>query len=121
MTTNIAALQWGRSGSFPGISPKGFQVAFEAHGENWGTTILSSTDPRTLGKNVIHILEHYGDNLWFNTSKIPILNKTIDLTDTGEDSKLVHRQILPKVDASIFFFFFPTRPSDEYDSAPSRN
>ena len=57
MTTNIAALQWGRSGSFPGISPKGFQVAFEAHGENWGTTILSSTDPKTLGKKVI--LERY--------------------------------------------------------------
>ena len=32
---------------------------------------------------------------------------------TGEDSKLVHRRKRPKVDASIFFFFFPTRPSDE--------
>ena len=42
-----------------------------------------------------------------------------DLTDTGEDSKLVHRQIWPKMDTSIFFFF-PTRPSDEYDSAASR-
>ena len=36
------------------------------------------------------------------------------LTDTGEDSKLVHTRILPKADASIFFFFV-TRPSDEYD------
>ena len=42
------------------------------------------------------------------------------LTDTGEDSKLVHRRICPEVDVSIFFSFFPTRPSDQYDSAPSR-
>ena len=42
------------------------------------------------------------------------------LSDTGEDSKLVHRRKRPKVDASIFFFF-PTRPSEEYDSAPSQN
>ena len=33
------------------------------------------------------------------------LNNII-LTDTGEDSKLVHRRKCPKVDASIFFFFF---------------
>ena len=32
------------------------------------------------------------------------------LTDTGEDSKIVHTRIWPKVDASIFFFF-PTRPN----------
>ena len=43
----------------------------------------------------------------------------MNLTDTAEDSKLVHRRKRPKVDASISFFF-PTRPSDEYDSAPSR-
>ena len=28
------------------------------------------------------------------------------LTDTGGDSKLVHRRILPKVDANIFYSFF---------------
>ena len=33
-------------------------------------------------------------------------NKPEVLTDTGEDSKLVHRRICPKVDASIFFSFF---------------
>ena len=44
---------------------------------------------------------------------------TITLTDTGEDWKLVNRPFWPKVDASIFFFF-PTRPSDEYDSASSQ-
>ena len=60
MTTNIAALQWGRSGPFPGLAPRGVQVAFEAHGENWGTTILSSTDAKTLGKKMIHVLERYG-------------------------------------------------------------
>ena len=42
-----------------------------------------------------------------------------DLTDTGEDSKLVHRRKRPKVD-TLFHLFFSTRPSDEYDSAPSR-
>ena len=31
------------------------------------------------------------------------------LTDKGEDSKLVHRRIWPKVDASIFFFFWRVR------------
>ena len=41
------------------------------------------------------------------------------LTDTGKVSKIVHRRIWPKVDANIFIFF-PARPSDEYDSAPSR-
>ena len=40
------------------------------------------------------------------------------LTDTGEDSKLVHRRKCPKV--TLFSTFFRTRPSDEYDSAPSR-
>ena len=43
----------------------------------------------------------------------------LKLTNTGEDSKLVHRRIWPKVDA-LFSSFFATRPSDEYDSAPSR-
>ena len=28
------------------------------------------------------------------------------LTDTGKDPKLLHRRKRPKVDASIFFFFF---------------
>ena len=42
------------------------------------------------------------------------------LTDTGEDSKLVNRRKRPKLDASFYPLFFPTRPSDEYDSAPSR-
>ena len=41
------------------------------------------------------------------------------LSDTSEDSKLVHRRKRPKVD-TLFSSFFPTRPSDEYDSAPSR-
>ena len=39
-------------------------------------------------------------------------------TDTGEDSKLVHRRKRPKVD-TLLSTLFPTRPSDEYDSAPS--
>ena len=43
------------------------------------------------------------------------------LTGTGKDSKLADRRKRPKVDASIFRLFFPMRPSDEYDSAPSRN
>ena len=43
----------------------------------------------------------------------------VGLTDTGEDSKLVHRRKRPKVD-TLFFSFFPTLSSDEYDSAPSR-
>ena len=42
------------------------------------------------------------------------------VTDTGEDSKLVHRRKRPKVDKLFSSLFFPTRPSDEYDSAPSR-
>ena len=41
-------------------------------------------------------------------------------TDTGEDSKLVHRRKRPKVDTLFSSLFFPTRPSDEYDSAQSR-
>ena len=44
----------------------------------------------------------------------------MNLTDTGEDSILVHRRNRSEVDASIFLFF-PTRPSDEYDSEPSQN
>ena len=42
-----------------------------------------------------------------------------NLTDTGEDLKLVHRPKRPKVD-TLFSSIFPTRPSDEYDSATSR-
>ena len=34
----------------------------------------------------------------------------LKLTNTGEDSKLVHRRIWPKVDA-LFSSFFATRPS----------
>ena len=49
-------------------------------------------------------------------SKFLIFRK---LTHTDEDSKLVHRRRRPKVD-TLFSCFFPTRPSDEYDSAPSR-
>ena len=41
---------------------------------------------------------------------------TSNLTDTSEDSKLVHRQICTKVDATIFFSFFSTPKSDEYES-----
>ena len=52
-------------------------------------------------------------------SKFLIFRK---LTDTGEDSKLVHRRKRPKVD-TLFSSLFWTRPwtcpSDEYDSAPS--
>ena len=40
------------------------------------------------------------------------------LTDTGKDSRLVHRRKRPKVN-TLFSSFFPMRPSDEYDSAPS--
>ena len=46
--------------------------------------------------------------------------RRILLTDTGEDSKLVHRRIWPKVDTLFPSLFFSKRPSDEYDSAPSR-
>ena len=42
------------------------------------------------------------------------------LTDTGEDSELVHRLKRPKVDTLFSSLFFSTRPSDEYDSASSR-
>ena len=35
------------------------------------------------------------------------------LTDTGEDSKLVHRRKRPKVDTLFSTLFFPTRPNDE--------
>ena len=42
--------------------------------------------------------------------------KFILLTDTGEDSKLVHRRKWTR----YFFLFFSTRPSDEYDSASGR-
>ena len=41
------------------------------------------------------------------------------LTDTDEDWKLVHSRKRPEVD-TLFSSVFPTRPSDEYDSAPSR-
>ena len=43
----------------------------------------------------------------------------ISVNDTGEESRLVHRRKRPKVD-TLFSSFFPTRPSNEYDSAPSR-
>ena len=42
------------------------------------------------------------------------------ITDTCEVSKLVHRRKRPKVDSLFSSLFFPTRLSDEYDSAPSR-
>ena len=41
------------------------------------------------------------------------------LTDTDEDSKLFHRRKRRKVD-TLFSYIFPTRLSDEYDSALSR-
>ena len=44
---------------------------------------------------------------------------TSRLTDTGEDSKLVDRRKRSKVD-TLSSSFLPTRPSDEYGSAPSR-
>ena len=43
----------------------------------------------------------------------------LSLTDTGEDSELAHRPKRSKVNAApprYFLLFFPTRPSDEYDS-----
>ena len=45
------------------------------------------------------------------------------LTDTGDDSKLVQRRIWSNVCRApprYLLVEFPTRPSDEYDSAPSR-
>ena len=45
------------------------------------------------------------------------------LTDTGEDSKLVHRRKRSKLNAvppRYLILEFSPRPSDEYDSAPSR-
>ena len=48
------------------------------------------------------------------------IQMTNRLTDTGDGPKLVHRRKRSKVDASIFFSFFPTRSSDENGSAPSR-
>ena len=36
------------------------------------------------------------------------------------NSKLVQRRKRPKVDTLFSSLFFPTRPSDEYDLAPSR-
>ena len=48
------------------------------------------------------------------------LNHTHTLTDTGEYSKLVHTRKRPKVDTLFSSLFFPTRPSDEYDTALSR-
>ena len=47
-------------------------------------------------------------------------SKELSLTDTSEDSKFVHRRERPKVDTLFSSPFFPTPPSDEYDSAPSR-
>ena len=44
----------------------------------------------------------------------------VRLTDTGEVSKLVHRQKRPKVD-TLFSSLFQTRSSDEYDSARVEN
>ena len=47
----------------------------------------------------------------------------IALTDTGEDSKLVQRRKRSKLNATpprYFLLLFSTRPSDEYDSVPSR-
>ena len=48
-----------------------------------------------------------------------IVNSKV-LTDTGEDSKLAHRRKRPKVETLFSYLFFSSRPSDEYDSAPSR-
>ena len=36
------------------------------------------------------------------------------------EGKYSHEILVQKVQA-IFFFFFPPRPSEEYDSAPSQN
>ena len=41
------------------------------------------------------------------------------LCETGENSKLVHRRIAPKC-PRFFLLFLKMRPSDEYDSAPTR-
>ena len=54
---------------------------------------------------------------------IRVFNYHFGLTDTGEDSKLVDRRKRSKKKAApprYLLFEFPLRPSDEYDSAPSR-
>ena len=73
-------------------------------------------------ENVIektHDLGEKGEKIIFDDSD----SVTCELTDTGEDSKLVHRRIWSKVCRApprYLLVEFPTRPSDEYDSAPSR-
>ena len=66
---------------------------------------------------VLNINRHLKENqiqiMYLNVLKFYLL------TDTGEDSKLVLRRKRPKVD-TLFSSFFPTRPSDECDSEPSR-
>ena len=54
-----------------------------------------------------------------STSRKSIFRLKLCLTDTGEDSKLVHRRKRSKVDRLFSSLFFLTRPSDEYDSASS--
>ena len=59
---------------------------------------------------------------WYWSFSGPCLSSNI--TDTGEDSKLVHRRKCSKVNAAPPRYLlreFPSRPSDEYDSPPSRN
>ena len=52
----------------------------------------------------IEVVYHSG-TLIFDFRDIFQISVESIVTDTGEGSKLFHRRIWPKVDASIFFFF----------------
>ena len=92
-------------------------------GQNWvgGKYIEYMPDPSV---DPYEVRPEDGYDCWAETTTTPgrsVVNSDFmsHLTDTGEDSKLVHRRKRPKVD-TLFSCLFPTRPSDEYDSAPSR-
>ena len=67
-----------------------------------------------------YIFEHgFQFKMKFWNRKYSFLTGSTLLTDTGEHSKLVHRRKRSKVNAApprYYLLFFPTRPSDEYES-----
>ena len=99
---------------FPRTGPKKFKKFWWISGKFLFTSKLKTSFENEI-KNWLKSIEYKSTTRWRFYFFVSILS----LTDTGEDSKLVHRWKRAKVD-TLFSTFFPPRPSDEYESAPSR-
>ena len=87
----------------------------------WATSYTEAAADTTFGTANVAISSfphnELGKDFRFNIRIL--LAETGGSTRQVSSSFLVHKQKRPKMD-TLFSSFFPTRPSDEYDTAPSR-